>query len=79
MSWIRDLVNPNARTWEDFYRNRWQHDRVEMVADPDAKARVDTRLGRFGIPDGARLVVLHVSAGNPFRRWPESAFRTAAH
>jgi nitrate reductase / nitrite oxidoreductase, alpha subunit len=28
MSWIRDLVNPNARTWEDFYRNRWQHDRV---------------------------------------------------
>ena len=28
MSWIRDLINPNARTWEEFYRNRWQHDRV---------------------------------------------------
>ncbi|MCC7415562.1 MAG: nitrate reductase subunit alpha [Acidobacteria bacterium] len=28
MSWIRDLVDPQARTWEDFYRNRWQHDRV---------------------------------------------------
>ena len=26
MSWIRDLINPNARTWEEFYRNRWQHD-----------------------------------------------------
>jgi nitrate reductase alpha subunit len=28
MSWIRDLVDPQARAWEDFYRNRWQHDRV---------------------------------------------------
>ncbi len=28
MSWIRDLVDPQARSWEDFYRNRWQHDRV---------------------------------------------------
>ncbi|MDE3155052.1 MAG: nitrate reductase subunit alpha [Acidobacteriota bacterium] len=28
MSWIRDLIKPEARTWEEFYRNRWQHDRV---------------------------------------------------
>lgn len=28
MTWIKDLIDPNARTWEDFYRNRWQHDRV---------------------------------------------------
>ncbi|MCC6343552.1 MAG: nitrate reductase subunit alpha [Bryobacterales bacterium] len=28
MSWIKDLVDPKARTWEAFYRNRWQHDRV---------------------------------------------------
>jgi len=28
MSWIRDLINPQARTWESFYRNRWQHDRI---------------------------------------------------
>ena len=28
MSWIRDLVDPQMRAWEDFYRNRWQHDRV---------------------------------------------------
>jgi nitrate reductase alpha subunit len=28
VSWIRDLVDPHARAWEDFYRNRWQHDRV---------------------------------------------------
>jgi len=26
MGWIQDLVDPKARRWEDFYRNRWQHD-----------------------------------------------------
>ncbi|HEY8741953.1 MAG TPA: molybdopterin-dependent oxidoreductase, partial [Chloroflexota bacterium] len=24
----QDLVKPQARRWEEFYRNRWQHDRV---------------------------------------------------
>lgn len=28
MKWIKDLVSPEARSWEEFYRNRWQHDRV---------------------------------------------------
>jgi nitrate reductase alpha subunit len=28
MSWIQDLVKPKTRRWEDFYRNRWQHDNV---------------------------------------------------
>jgi len=28
MTWIRDLIDPQARSWEDFYRNRWQHDAV---------------------------------------------------
>ena len=26
--WIKDEVSPEARRWEEFYRNRWQHDRV---------------------------------------------------
>lgn len=26
MSWIADIVNPKERQWEEFYRNRWQHD-----------------------------------------------------
>ena len=26
--WIKDEVNPKARSWEEFYRNRWQHDKV---------------------------------------------------
>lgn len=28
MGWIRDLINPQARQWEEFYRNRWQHDNI---------------------------------------------------
>jgi nitrate reductase alpha subunit len=28
MSWIKDIVSPKTRSWEDFYRNRWQHDKV---------------------------------------------------
>ncbi|MCC6166936.1 MAG: nitrate reductase subunit alpha [Caldilineaceae bacterium] len=28
MGWIQDIVNPKARQWEEFYRNRWQHDTV---------------------------------------------------
>ncbi|HEY6106063.1 MAG TPA: molybdopterin-dependent oxidoreductase, partial [Anaeromyxobacteraceae bacterium] len=28
MSWIKDVVSPSSRQWEDLYRNRHQHDRV---------------------------------------------------
>jgi len=28
VSWIKDIVNPQQRLWEEFYRNRWQHDKV---------------------------------------------------
>ncbi len=28
MKWIKDLVSPQTRAWEEFYRNRWQHDKV---------------------------------------------------
>ena len=28
ISWIRDEVNPRGRQWEEFYRNRWQHDKI---------------------------------------------------
>lgn len=28
MTWIRELTNPALRSWEQFYRNRWQHDSV---------------------------------------------------
>lgn len=26
--WIQDVYRPRLRTWEEFYRNRWQHDKV---------------------------------------------------
>ena len=26
--WIQDEVTPGGRSWEEFYRNRWQHDKV---------------------------------------------------
>ncbi|MDP2719652.1 MAG: nitrate reductase subunit alpha [Dehalococcoidia bacterium] len=28
MSWIQDIVSPKQRGWEDFYRNRWQYDKI---------------------------------------------------
>ncbi len=28
MSWIKDLISPQTRKWEDFYRSRWQYDKV---------------------------------------------------
>jgi lipopolysaccharide heptosyltransferase II len=49
-------------------------DPVEMPLDPAADARIAARLAGSGIGDGEELVVAHVSAGNPFRRWPEPAF-----
>jgi len=53
-------------------------DAVTMPLDPDAVRRVDERLAAAGIDHSARLIVLHVSAGNPFRRWPAASFASAA-
>jgi predicted lipopolysaccharide heptosyltransferase III len=47
---------------------------VEMPADADVAARVDRRLAEAGVADHDTIVVVHVSAGNPFRRWPEASF-----
>ena len=50
-------------------------DGVEMADDPDAATRVDERLRAAGVSPAHPLIVLHVSAGNPFRRWPEASSR----
>lgn len=52
--------------------------RVEMPSTADARAAVDARLTSARVPREARVIVLHVSAGNPFRRWPESSFAELA-
>ena len=51
---------------------------VEMRMDAEAAVSVDHRLTRAGAGPGDRLIVLHVSAGNPFRRWPIASFAAVA-
>lgn len=53
-------------------------DRVEMPVGAETIAATRRKLDHLGIPRNARLVVLHVSAGNPFRRWPETSFAEVA-
>ena len=53
-------------------------DPVEMAEDAAARARVDQRLGAAGLGPATPLVVVHVSAGNPFRRWPAESFSALA-
>lgn len=49
-------------------------DPVEMAGDPGADGRIAARLAAAGIAASEPLVVVHVGAGNEFRRWPEGAF-----
>jgi ADP-heptose:LPS heptosyltransferase len=53
-------------------------DALEMPEDAAARADVDRRLAAAGVAEGARIVVMHVSAGNPFRRWPVESFAAVA-
>jgi ADP-heptose:LPS heptosyltransferase len=49
-------------------------DAVAMPVDPEADRRIGARLRSAGVAAAHQLIVLHVSASNPFRRWPEPAF-----
>jgi heptosyltransferase-2 len=51
---------------------------VTMATSPVAVRDVHTRLLDAGVTGTDRLVIMHVSAGNPFRRWPIPAFATVA-
>ena len=51
---------------------------VEMPVEPGDAAAVDERLARAGVPRSGRVIVMHVSAGNPFRRWPIASFAAVA-
>jgi ADP-heptose:LPS heptosyltransferase len=51
---------------------------VDMREDAGAAASVDRRLAAAGVPAGASIVLIHVSAGNPFRRWPAEHFAHVA-
>lgn len=84
--WTRSLVPPRHSVL-----NQWAlleplgidppdraRDAVTMPIDREAAATVETRLRRAGVDPRAPIVVLHVSAGNPFRRWPAESFAAAA-
>src|SRR5262249_18071515 len=47
---------------------------MEMALDASTAAAVDDRLSRAGVAAAHDLIVVHVSAGNPFRRWPAAHF-----
>jgi ADP-heptose:LPS heptosyltransferase len=47
---------------------------VEMAPDSAAATRIDTRLAAAGIGPDTSLIVVHVSASNRFRRWPQESF-----
>lgn len=54
-------------------------DATEMPEDPVARAVVDRRLSEAGVGKHDAIVVVHVSAGNPFRRWPAASFVELIH
>jgi predicted lipopolysaccharide heptosyltransferase III len=55
-----------------------RRDAATMPIDDHAVTAVARRLREAGVLDDAPLIVLHVSAGNPFRRWPAESFAAAA-
>jgi len=53
-------------------------DAVEMTVEAAVAANVDERIARAGVAGGDVIIVMHVSAGNPFRRWPLDHFIAVA-
>jgi ADP-heptose:LPS heptosyltransferase len=47
---------------------------MEMAVDTAIAAGLAHRLTRAGVTGDDHLIVIHVSAGNPFRRWPVAHF-----
>jgi len=51
---------------------------TQMTVNAGAVDSVNTRLTAAGVGAEADLIVIHVSAGNPFRRWPIASFASLA-
>ena len=51
---------------------------MEMPEDSAVRERIDQRLRERGIGPSDPIAVIHVSAGNPFRRWPAASFAALA-
>jgi lipopolysaccharide heptosyltransferase II len=55
-----------------------RHSPVEMAVEPRAMSAVRERLAAAGVQPHHHVIVVHVSAGNPFRRWPLDSFAALA-
>lgn len=92
-SWMytRAIDRPRALRTRHSVENQWDlieplgvprldpaRDPMNMLETDGARRRVDAALASAGVPHDAPLVVLHVSAGNPFRRWPLEQFAETA-
>ena len=92
-SWMytRRVVRPRTAKGRHSVRNQWtllgalgiappepETFPVEMAVGAPIASAVHDRLARAGVGDDHRVVVIHVSAGNPFRRWPAAAFAAVA-
>ncbi len=51
---------------------------VDMPVDAPAAAAAAARLTRAGVDRDEEVIVIHVSAGNAFRRWPLASFASVA-
>src|SRR5262249_5754613 len=51
-----------------------ERDAVTMAVDPIAADQVARRLATGGVDSSCRVIVIHVRAGNPSRRWPLDPF-----
>jgi lipopolysaccharide heptosyltransferase II len=51
---------------------------VEMPTKSESAAAIVKRLENAGVTATDQLILIHVSAGNPFRRWPQDSFATLA-
>jgi lipopolysaccharide heptosyltransferase II len=88
--YTRTVARPRGLRPRHSVRNQWDlleaidgwpsggpdpaHDSVHMAPDAQAETRIARRLDEHGITSAHELVIIHVSAGSAFRRWPEPAF-----
>jgi ADP-heptose:LPS heptosyltransferase len=62
----------------DLGRPTREHDPVEMSEDSATARQVEGRLRGLGLAPSHDIVVIHVGAGNEFRRWPAVSFAEVA-